>query len=80
MSLTAGTVNTRYVLADVLVHGFSTFSLDHLQPFLRRAYAPICRPEYLFVVGPRPEGKSKKSRDAAALTTATPIRPFGPPE
>lgn len=58
--LTAGTVNTRYVLADVLIHGFSMFLLDDLQPFLRRAYAPICRPQYWFVVGPRRKGKKQK--------------------
>ena len=54
-----------YLLADVLVHGISTFSLDDLEPFLRcaetqaRAYALFCRPEYLLVWDQR-KGKKKR--------------------
>lgn len=60
MSLTAGTVNTRYVLADVLVHGFSTFSLDDLQPFPSEGLCTHLPARILLCPGTKTRGKKQK--------------------
>ncbi len=65
------------IILIVLVHGMKTFSLDHLEPFLRsaetqaRAYALFSRPEHL-LVWDQSKGEEKQSTETQRLSaTAT---------